>query len=134
MENIVTAIIAAISAGAVSGTKDVAMKAIVDGYSALKAAITKRFGEKSEVSKAVSELESKPKSPGRQTTLAEEVQSAGAENDADIVAAATALLEALEAQPGGTQYVQSARGNFIAQASDNSTATVTVSGYKLKDD
>jgi hypothetical protein len=134
METIVTAIIAAISAGAASGAKDVAKKAVVDGYSTLKAAIIKRFGEKSELAKAVSELELKPESKGRQTTLVEVVKSAGAEDDADIIAAAKALLETVEGQPGGAQYVQSARGNFIAQAAGNSTATVNVSGYKPEDD
>ena len=56
----------------------------------------------------------------------ENVKKAGADKDADIMAAAKKLLEQLEAQPGGTSIVQTATGNYNAQAADHSTASVNV--------
>ncbi len=131
---IATAIVAALSAGAAAGVTDSAKKAVVDGYAALKSAIAKHFGEKSAVASAVEQLEEKPDSKGRQLMLGEEVEAAGASDAAEVLEAAEALLKALEAQPGGAQHVQVAKGRFIAQAEGGSTATVTVSGVTPQDD
>ena len=76
--------------------------------------------------KAVEGVEAKPDSAGRKATLEEEVASAKADQDAELLKAAQALLEKLNAQPGGAQIIQQATGSYIAQASGGSTATVNV--------
>ena len=130
---ITTAIVAALSAGAAAGVKDAATKAVADGYTALKSAIAKRFGEKSAVANAVEQLEAKPDSQGRQLTLGEEVEAAGVDDAPELLEVARTLLETLEAQPGGEQHIhQVAKGIGIAQVVGSGTATV--SGVTVKGD
>lgn len=57
MEPISTAIIAAIAAGAASGTGDIARKSIVDAYQAIKKMIQSKFGKENMVSQAITEME-----------------------------------------------------------------------------
>ena len=98
MDPLTAAIVAAVAAG---GSK-VATEVVPDLYRGLKALIKRKFGEQNAVSKAVDEVEADPESAGRKIVLEEKVKKAGADKDADIVAAAKKLLEQLEAQPGGT--------------------------------
>lgn len=95
MDPITTAIIAALAAGAVAGATDVGKQAIADAYAGLKAVIQHKWGAQSELAQAVDSLESNPDSPGRQEVLAEEVATAQADQDADVVAALHALQEKL---------------------------------------
>ncbi|NBB82742.1 MAG: hypothetical protein GVY28_04985, partial [Alphaproteobacteria bacterium] len=53
------------------------------------------------------------------------VARTGAAADPDLRAAAEALLERLQALPAAPVQTQTATGSNIAQAQDNSTATVT---------
>jgi hypothetical protein len=134
MDPITTAIIAALTAGVVSGTTEVGKNVIVDAYNALKAALQKKCGLDSDLVEAVEKLEKKPDSTGRKETLKEEVEAAQADQDPDILTAAQALLELLKAQPGGEQRVQQiATGNYIAQASHGGTASVQVNRPKDKE-
>lgn len=80
--------------------------AVKDAYEALKAFLVRKFGKPSEVVKAVETLEAKPDSAGRQATLAEEIASAGAARDAELLKLAQALLEASRTERGGTHTVQ----------------------------
>lgn len=122
MDPVTAAVIAAIAAGA----SKVATEVVPDLYTGLKALFKRKFGEQNAVSKAVDEVEADPASAGRKIVLEENVKKAGADKDADIMAAAKKLLEQLEAQPGGTSIVQTATGNYNAQAADHSTASVNV--------
>lgn len=126
MEPISTAIFAALAAGAVTGATDVSKKVIVDGYGALKEMIKKKFGGKTELADAIENLEKKPDSSGRQRTLQEEVAAAGVDNDPEIIKQAEALLKKIKAQPGGEQHIQTAIGNYIAQADRGGTASIIV--------
>ncbi len=130
MDTIALAIMAAVTAGAASGVTQVGQQFVVDAYKALKAKLKSRFGEESEVVKAVEQLEKKPDSAGRKASLKEELQSAQADQDADLRQLAQALLEKITAQPNGAQIVQQATGNYIAQANNGSTATVNVNTPK----
>jgi disulfide oxidoreductase YuzD len=85
MDPVTTAIIAAIAAGAGAGANGVAAKSIVDGYQALKALIKRKFGESSEVVKAVDGLENKPDSAGRKQTVSEELTAVKAADDIDVL-------------------------------------------------
>jgi hypothetical protein len=95
------AIVAALSAGAVTGAKDVARKAIADSYDWLKSLIKKKYGSESEASAAIDKLEARPDSEGRQKTLGEELGLAHASDDPELTSAAQALLELVRALPQG---------------------------------
>ncbi len=99
---------------------------MVDGYEALKAALTARFGADSELAGAVAGLEKHPDSDGRKQTLDEEIVAAKADADPELVELARALLDRIESQPGGAQHIQNAMGSYIAQADRGGTASVTV--------
>ncbi len=101
-------------------------RATADAYEHLKGKLRDRFGDQSEITDAVARLEGKPESSGRKDVVREEVEQARADSEPEIESAARALLELLEAQPGGESYTQSATGRNIAQAQDSSHASVEV--------
>jgi hypothetical protein len=94
--------------------------------SCARPSFARKFGEQSEVAKAVDGVEARPDSAGRKQTLAEEVAAARAERDPEVRQAAQALLEQLQAHPGGERHIQQATCSYIAQADRASTASVNV--------
>jgi hypothetical protein len=124
----IAAIIAALSAGAASGATDVTKKAITDAYNGLKALIKRKFGDNKRVSDAIDSLQANPESEGRRLVLAEELNGVKAGAEPELLNAAQSLLELVRALPQGGQYIQSAQGTGIAQASGGSTASVTMAG------
>lgn len=112
MDPITTAIVAAIAA--------VSSSAIKDGYSALKGLLKKKFGENSDLVEAVNKLEAKPQSEARKATVQEEVGTAKASDDPEIVRLAQDLLDKIKEQPGGQQ--------IINQIQTNTASGNTVSG------
>jgi hypothetical protein len=134
MDPITAAIIAALTAGAASCVTEAAKKAISDGYSGLKALISKKFGGKSDVTEAIEKLQAKPESPGRQQTLAEELKATNASADPELMGAAQSLLELIKALPQGDQHIQNAVGTGIAQADRGSTASVSFAAPPPKRD
>jgi hypothetical protein len=132
MDPVTTAVLAAIAAGAGTGTKDIAARVIVDGYTALKALIKRKFGDGSDAVKALDGLESKPESEGRKQIVSEELAAVKAAADPDLVKAAQALLEQIKTQPGSGLHIQTAQGTGIAQADRGSIAEVKM--YSRKED
>jgi hypothetical protein len=63
---------------------------------ALKALIVRKFGEKADVAGAVEVVEKKPDSEARQAVLREELETAEAAQDAEVVQQAQALLDLLK--------------------------------------
>ncbi len=126
MDPITAAIVAALSAGVLSGLTEASKTAITDGYSKLKMLLTKKFGGESEVIHAVNEVEAKPDAAGRQAMLKAEIANAKADQDQDILLAAQALLQLIQASPEGAQHLQTATGNYIAQADRGSNASVNI--------
>jgi hypothetical protein len=123
LEGIVTAFIGGVAAE--SGK--VATKAVADSFRALKELLVRKLGDKSEAAVALTKLEDKPDSDGRKATLAEELKDAKVEDDPELVQAARRLQAALDQLPTESRaHVQHAVGNYIAQASGGSTATVNV--------
>jgi len=92
----INTLIAAIVAGSVVATQDVATQAVKDGYAALKALLVRKFGETSDVADALQKVENKPNSEARQALLTEELDSAGASQDLELVQRAQAFLTLLE--------------------------------------
>src|SRR6185436_17573372 len=111
MDPITAAILAGVTAGAAAGLTDTAKAVIADSYNGLKHLLQRKFGSESEVVKAVAGVEAKPDSAGRKETLKEEIAHAKADQDSDVLAAAKALLERLEATPGGSHIIQTVTGN-----------------------
>jgi hypothetical protein len=126
MDPITTAIVAALSAGVLGGLTEASKTAITDGYSKLKMLLTKKFGGGSEVIHAVNEVEAKPDAAGRQAMLQAEIASTKADQDQDLLHAAQALLQLLQASPEGTQHIQIATGSYIAQADRGGSASVNI--------
>ncbi len=126
MDPITTAIVAALSAGAISGLTETSKTAITDAYARLKTLLTKKFGGESDVVHAVNEVEAKPDSAGRKATLQEEIAAVKADQDQEVLHAAQALLQLLQASPEGGQHVQTATGSYIAQADRGSSASVNI--------
>jgi hypothetical protein len=127
-------IVAAISAGAVTGAQDTAKSAIADSYQGLKSLIKKKFGRDSEVAEAIDKLEAKPDSEGKKQVLAEELKAVNSTSDPDLVSAAQSLLALIKAMPSGEKHVQFAQGAGIAQADRGSTATITMHTPPKNDD
>jgi hypothetical protein len=126
MDPITAAIVGAVAAGALSGLTEASKTAIADAYHQLKALLTKKFGGESDVVHAVNEVEAKPDSAGRKATLQEEITTAKADQDQEVLHAAQALLQLLQATPEGGQHMQTATGSYIAQADRGSSASVNV--------
>jgi hypothetical protein len=130
MDPITTAIVAALAAGVAGGATEVGKKVVVDAYVTLKTALKNKFGGDGDLVDAVDKLEKKPDSGGRKEVLQEEVAAAKADQDPEILKAAQDLIDQIKAQPGGEQHIQTAIGNYIAQADRGGTATVSVNQPK----
>lgn len=98
MDPITTAIVAALSVGAVSGLTETSKTAITDAYTKLKDLLAKKFGAKSDVVQAIDQLETKPESVGRKETLREEITVVNAEQDNEVLAAAQRVLALVHLQ------------------------------------
>lgn len=98
---ITTAIATAVSAGVISGLTETSKTAISEAYEKLKNLLVKKFGAKSDVVQAIEQLEAKPESADRKETLQEEIATAGAEQDDEIIAAAKHILTLVYSQQAG---------------------------------
>lgn len=116
-------ITAAIVAAAALAIKKVGSTSIVDAYNALKNLIKRKYGEKSDVADAVEKVEAKPDSEGRQKMLAEEVASAGADRDPEVVEAARKVKTEMEAVPEAKTVYQNItlgkRAAFVGRDAGN---------------
>jgi hypothetical protein len=110
----VSIVVAALAAGAAAGLKDTVAGAIKDAYSGLKRLISQRYADVS-----TSGLEKKPESKDQQSALKESLTDAGAGSDADLLAAAKALREAIKVHdPGAFATVGIELSNIEAASLD----------------
>lgn len=117
-------IIAALTAGAVTGVRDTAGAAIKDSYGGLKALIRRRFGGNRE---ATAELDLAERQPALATEeLRRHLQAIGAETDEELIMAAQAVLRLVD--PAGAQIgkydVRISGGKGIV-VGDQATVTMT---------
>ena len=98
MDLITSAIVAALSAGAVSGLTDASKMTVTDAYQTLKSLLTRKFGASSKVVQALDHLEAKPESAGRQEMLGEEIIAVNAEQDHEVLAVARQVLALTHSQ------------------------------------
>jgi hypothetical protein len=80
---------------------NLSQEVIKDAYNALKAALQSKFGVDSEIVEAVDKLEEKPDSKARQAVLQEEVSSAKADQDPELLKMAKTLGAQLKEISGG---------------------------------
>lgn len=109
-------IVAAVVAGAVAATKDVAGQAVKDGYAGLKNLLVRKFGEKADVAGALEGVEKKPNSKARKAVLKEELENAQVGQDPEVVQQAQALLGLLKEHGLAPSYHAEVHGSgAIAQ-------------------
>ena len=124
------AILAALTAGALDGAKDLTKKALGESYAALRDVIHKKYGHHEDVTEALAKLEKKPESAGYAQILNEELENCGAAADPALTRHASQLMELIKALPDMGSGGQIARGTGIAQADRQSAASVTIARSK----
>ena len=120
----VTLIVAALAAGAASALQDSTSSAVKDAYARLKALVKRRFASRPKAELVLAEHEAAPQV--WEAPLAAELSAAGAEGDADLVAAAQALMSLVdEAGARSGKYVVAVRDSQGVQVGDHNTQTNT---------
>jgi len=118
----VEVIVAALAAGAVAGSSEVAKTAVVDAYTGLKDLLRRRLVGRPEAQQA---LEGRETEPGRwRAVLGEALTASGADADEQVLAAARRLLAV--ADPDGTRvgkYQVDASHARGVQVGDHNTQT-----------
>ena len=118
----VTLIVTALAAGAASALQDGTSAAVKDAYARLKALVTKRFAGRAKAELVLAEHQAAPQT--WEKPLAAELSAAGAESDADLVAAAQALMSLVdEAGSRAGKYVVTVRDSQGVQVGDHNTQT-----------
>jgi len=103
-----------------------ATDAVKAAYKALKDALTNKYSSDSKLVKAVNELEQNPNSKARKATVQEEVESAKALDDSEIVQLAQQLLAKVKEQPGGEQVITQTINN-VKYAATSATGDASIS-------
>jgi len=96
MDPVTTALVAAFVAGGTAGLAKTGEKMVGDAYAALKQLVVAGYGSAARLLTSIADVEEKPDSAGRRALLAEELESAGALDDPDMIAAAEQVLQAAE--------------------------------------
>ena len=91
----ITVIITAIATGAAAALSPTAKEAVHDLYAGLKKLIQDKYHQ---ANSSLEALEKKPESASKRDSLQEDLQDSGAENDAELLQQAQALLKAIEEQ------------------------------------
>jgi RIP homotypic interaction motif len=118
----ITLIVTALAAGAGVGVKDTASAAIKDAYAGLKGLVKRRLGGRPDAELVVARHEEAPQT--WEAPLAAELRGAGAGRDAELVAAAQALMALVDA--AGSQagkYSVQVHGGQGVQVGDHNVQT-----------
>jgi hypothetical protein len=127
---VTNAIVAALSAGAITASADTAKSPVAEAYQELKSLIRNKFGEDSEAAAALDQLEAKPDSEAREKLLTEELRTVKAVSDSELTSAVESLLKLIQPPPDGKRSNQFAEGTGIAQADRGGTATVRMAALE----
>jgi hypothetical protein len=120
----VTLIVTALAAGAASALQDGTAEAVKGAYARLKALVKKRFAGRSKAELVLAEHEAAPQT--WEAPLAAELSAAGADADADLVAAAQALMGLVDAAGARSgKYAVTVRDSQGVQVGDHNTQTNT---------
>jgi hypothetical protein len=88
-----TSIVTALAAGATAALQSTVEQGVKDGYAALKGLIQRKYARVN-----VEQLEANPSSKSRRGVAEEDLKAVGADQDAEVLQHAQALLEALQRQ------------------------------------
>jgi hypothetical protein len=119
-----TVIVTALTAGAASALQDGASAVVKDAYARLKALVKVRFVGRPKGELVLAEYEAAPRT--WEAPLAAELSAAGAEGDADLLAAAQALLGLVDEE--GTRsgkYLVTVHDSQGVQVGDHNMQTNT---------
>ena len=111
MELVLTAIL-----GALTKLSDTAVR---DAYEGLKDLIRRKFGGDSAIADAVDGVEKKPDSEARKGLLKEELADGEVDRHPELLAAAKALIDAVQALPDGKATIQNIRVSQHIQGDRN---------------
>jgi hypothetical protein len=113
----ITLIVTALATGAVSGITESASSAVKEAYASLKALVRKRLAGRPDAELVLARHEQAPET--WQAPLAAVLGDAGADRDANLVAAAQALLRLADAAGAGAgKYAVDVRGAQGVQVGD----------------
>jgi hypothetical protein len=113
----ITLIVTALAAGAALGLTDTASSAVKDSYAGLKALVRRRLAGRPDAELVLARHEQTPET--WQAPLMEELNQAGAGHDANLVAAAEALMRLVDAAGARSgKYTIDARGAQGMQIGD----------------
>lgn len=127
MDPVMALVVSAIAAGAVAGVGDTAKQAVRDAYAGLKNLISHKYADVD-----VSGLERKPDSESKRASLAEDLVDAGATADAELAAAAAAVLEVVRQHDPQVVVGVDVQG-LIAEALKISDIASTGDGVRVAD-
>ena len=116
----VTVIVTAVTTGAVLVLQEATKLIVKDTYAALKDFIIKKYGDQGDVKDAVKKVEDKPDSDARKSLLREELETAGAGEDEELLKKAQeflALAKPEDAQAGQQTATISGDKNVVTQVS-----------------
>lgn len=118
----VTLIVTALAAGAASALQAGTAAAVKNAYSQLRALVKKRLAGRSDGELVLTRHETTPKA--WEAPLVAELSAAGAEGDAELVAAAQALMNLVdEAGSRSGKYAVTVRDSQGVQVGDRNTQT-----------
>ena len=120
----VTLIVTALAAGAASALQDGASSVVKDAYVRVTALVKKRFANRPKGELVLAEYQAAPQT--WEAPLAAELSAAGADGDADLVAAAQVLMTLIDevgSQAG--KYAVTVRDSQGVQVGDHNTQTNT---------
>ena len=120
----VTVIVTALTAGAASALQDGASAVVKDAYARLWSLVKVRFADRPGGELVLAEYEAAPQT--REALLAAELSAAGAEGDADLLAAARALMGLVdELGTRSGKYLVTVHDSQGVQVGDHNTQTNT---------
>jgi hypothetical protein len=114
----VTLIVMALATGAAAGVTESASSAVKDAYASLRALVRKRLAGRPDAELVLARHETSPET--WQAPLVAVLAAAGAEHDADLVAAAQALMSlADDSGARAGKYTVDTRGAYGVQVGDH---------------
>jgi hypothetical protein len=113
-----TLIVTALATGAATGVTEFASSAVKDAYASLRALVRKRLADRPDAELVLARHETSPET--WQAPLVAVLAAAGAEHDADLVAAAQALMNlADDSGARAGKYTVDTRGAYGVQVGDH---------------
>jgi hypothetical protein len=118
----VTLILAALAAGAASGAGEAATQAVKDGYAGLKGLLQSKFAGNAKAVETLADHEADP--AAYELPLAKQLALTGADQDAEIVAAAEEVVKAANGAGIKTRYNVTVSGGKVGIIGDHGTVTM----------